>query len=262
VTKNKLIALISVLTVAASTAPAPGQSNAMKAAINFCKELYADERLNPRRSWEARGIVWWRRGYLGRFSSVNRRHGLPVTFWGASGAWSTSRHRRRHCAAGGNRLCAIKVPRRSLSTEGEDEQGPRQRFEEHLYCSFCGKSQHEVRKLIAGHETAQNPDLAHAPWRSSARVLRRRLDDMAREARDQGQSRRRRASALRGPHHRGQCGSGRGPSEGDAGHTTSGEAVDQWLTFPPKEALALQKPLSDGALRTVATGEKEDGLAA
>lgn len=52
VTKNKLIALISVLTVAASTAPAPGQSNAMKAAINFCKELYADERLNP-----IRGIV-------------------------------------------------------------------------------------------------------------------------------------------------------------------------------------------------------------
>jgi S1-C subfamily serine protease len=52
VTKNKLITLISVLTVAASTAPASAQSNAMKAAINFCKELYADERLNP-----IRGIV-------------------------------------------------------------------------------------------------------------------------------------------------------------------------------------------------------------
>jgi putative SOS response-associated peptidase YedK len=43
---------------------------------------------------------------------------------------------------------------------------------------------------------------------------------------------------------------------------TSEESVDQWLTLPVKEALALQKPLPDGALRIVATGEKEDGLAA
>jgi putative SOS response-associated peptidase YedK len=43
---------------------------------------------------------------------------------------------------------------------------------------------------------------------------------------------------------------------------TSGEAVEQWLTLPVKEALALQKPLPDGALRVVVTGEKEDGLAA
>jgi putative SOS response-associated peptidase YedK len=43
---------------------------------------------------------------------------------------------------------------------------------------------------------------------------------------------------------------------------TSTEAVEQWLTLPVKEALALQKPLPDGALRIVATGEKEDGLAA
>jgi putative SOS response-associated peptidase YedK len=43
---------------------------------------------------------------------------------------------------------------------------------------------------------------------------------------------------------------------------TSAEAVEQWLTLPVKEALALQKPLPDGALRIVATGEKEDGLAA
>jgi putative SOS response-associated peptidase YedK len=42
---------------------------------------------------------------------------------------------------------------------------------------------------------------------------------------------------------------------------TSEEAVEQWLTFPVKEALALQKPLPDGALRIVATGEKEDELA-
>jgi putative SOS response-associated peptidase YedK len=43
---------------------------------------------------------------------------------------------------------------------------------------------------------------------------------------------------------------------------TSEQAVEQWLTLPVKEALALQKPLPDGALRIVATGEKEDGLAA
>jgi hypothetical protein len=33
-------------------------------------------------------------------------------------------------------------------------------------------------------------------------------------------------------------------------------------SWQPREALALQKPLPDGALRIVATGEKEDGLAA
>jgi putative SOS response-associated peptidase YedK len=43
---------------------------------------------------------------------------------------------------------------------------------------------------------------------------------------------------------------------------TSEEDVERWLTLPPKEVLALQKPLQDSALRIVATGEKEDGLAA
>jgi putative SOS response-associated peptidase YedK len=43
---------------------------------------------------------------------------------------------------------------------------------------------------------------------------------------------------------------------------TSEEAVEQWLTLPVKEALALQKPLQDNALKIVATGEKKDGLAA
>jgi putative SOS response-associated peptidase YedK len=43
---------------------------------------------------------------------------------------------------------------------------------------------------------------------------------------------------------------------------TSGDTLEQWLTLPVKEALALQKPLPDGELRIVATGEKEDGLAA
>jgi putative SOS response-associated peptidase YedK len=42
----------------------------------------------------------------------------------------------------------------------------------------------------------------------------------------------------------------------------STEAVEQWLTLPMKEALVLQKPHADGALKIVATGEKEDGLAA
>jgi|ERR1700744_546948 putative SOS response-associated peptidase YedK len=43
---------------------------------------------------------------------------------------------------------------------------------------------------------------------------------------------------------------------------TSEEAVEQRLTLPPKDALALQKSLPDRALRIVATGEKEDGLVA
>jgi putative SOS response-associated peptidase YedK len=42
---------------------------------------------------------------------------------------------------------------------------------------------------------------------------------------------------------------------------TSTDAVEQWLTLPAKDALAFQKPLPNGALRIVVTGEKEDGLA-
>ena len=40
--------------------------------------------------------------------------------------------------------------------------------------------------------------------------------------------------------------------------TTRAE-VDLWLTAPLSEALALQRPLPDGALRIVARGQKRDG---
>ena len=40
--------------------------------------------------------------------------------------------------------------------------------------------------------------------------------------------------------------------------TTRAE-VDLWLTAPVKDALAMQRPLPDGALRIVARGGKEDG---
>jgi putative SOS response-associated peptidase YedK len=40
--------------------------------------------------------------------------------------------------------------------------------------------------------------------------------------------------------------------------TTRGE-VERWLTAPPNDALALQRPLPNSALRIVARGKKEDG---
>jgi putative SOS response-associated peptidase YedK len=39
---------------------------------------------------------------------------------------------------------------------------------------------------------------------------------------------------------------------------TTPEECDVWLTAPPVEALKLQRPLPDDALRIVATGERED----
>lgn len=41
---------------------------------------------------------------------------------------------------------------------------------------------------------------------------------------------------------------------------TTPEEVDVWVNAPPPEALALQRPLANEALRIVARGEKEDGL--
>jgi putative SOS response-associated peptidase YedK len=34
---------------------------------------------------------------------------------------------------------------------------------------------------------------------------------------------------------------------------------ESWMTASPEEALKLQRPLDDGALRIVARGKKEDG---
>jgi putative SOS response-associated peptidase YedK len=43
--------------------------------------------------------------------------------------------------------------------------------------------------------------------------------------------------------------------------TTEAE-IEQWMTAPADQALTLQRPLQDGTLKIVMTGEKEDGLAA
>lgn len=42
---------------------------------------------------------------------------------------------------------------------------------------------------------------------------------------------------------------------------TTPEQLDLWLTAPAEEALSLQRPLPDDALRIVARGAKEDGAA-
>jgi hypothetical protein len=39
---------------------------------------------------------------------------------------------------------------------------------------------------------------------------------------------------------------------------TTGDEIDLWMTAPAGDALKLQRPLADGALRIVARGEKED----
>ena len=39
----------------------------------------------------------------------------------------------------------------------------------------------------------------------------------------------------------------------------TGDEIERWMTAPSEEALKLQRPLPDDALRIVARGEKEDG---
>jgi putative SOS response-associated peptidase YedK len=39
---------------------------------------------------------------------------------------------------------------------------------------------------------------------------------------------------------------------------TSPDEIETWLTAPAEEAVQLQRPLPGGALRIVATGEKQD----
>jgi putative SOS response-associated peptidase YedK len=41
--------------------------------------------------------------------------------------------------------------------------------------------------------------------------------------------------------------------------TTEAE-IERWMTAPAQDALKLQRPLPDGALKIVATGEKEDPI--
>jgi putative SOS response-associated peptidase YedK len=40
---------------------------------------------------------------------------------------------------------------------------------------------------------------------------------------------------------------------------TTAEEIETWMKAPAKEALALQRPLPDDALRIVALGKKQDG---
>jgi putative SOS response-associated peptidase YedK len=42
---------------------------------------------------------------------------------------------------------------------------------------------------------------------------------------------------------------------------TTSEEIETWMTAPAKEALALQRPLPNNALRIVARGQKQDGAA-
>ena len=43
---------------------------------------------------------------------------------------------------------------------------------------------------------------------------------------------------------------------------TTPDEIETWLTASPDEALQLQRPLPGGALRIVATGEKQDQVVA
>jgi putative SOS response-associated peptidase YedK len=42
---------------------------------------------------------------------------------------------------------------------------------------------------------------------------------------------------------------------------TKQDELEQWMTAPAEDALKLQRPLPDGALKIVATGERKDDAA-
>jgi putative SOS response-associated peptidase YedK len=42
---------------------------------------------------------------------------------------------------------------------------------------------------------------------------------------------------------------------------TSADEIERWMTAPSGEAMELQRPLPDGALRIVARGRRDDGIA-
>src|SRR5262249_18475915 len=74
---------------------------------------------------------------------VQSRRGCASGSWGVVGLC-------RHCAAGATGLCASRA--RAFVSEKKVGMGkvPSSDSKSTLYCSFCGKSQHDVRKLIAG----------------------------------------------------------------------------------------------------------------
>ena len=40
---------------------------------------------------------------------------------------------------------------------------------------------------------------------------------------------------------------------------TKKSEIEQWMSAPAEDALKLQRPLADGALKIVATGDRKDG---
>lgn len=86
-------------------------------------------------------------------------------------------------------------------------------------------------------------------------------DDVARQTWYEDQSGCGRASIVRLARHEANAGVGAiHPQAMPVIRTTEAE-VEEWMAVPAKEALKLQRPLPDGVLKIVATGEKEDQAA-